>query len=186
MDYIDPKRGFEPYMLTFMFKLSQLQGVANEHKNHSMRHEIERVYSRFLTECVRYPWSERNKNSRPILIACQDWPVPKPGKQAKKINRMPWEGAHWGSILLLPPRNRLKRGVKDHFEIHRRDSYVRPGSLLSRIHVEHITYNPEIAVAYTFKSLARRRCGSDDLLILPVSRAERSEQSRGKARSEIA
>jgi hypothetical protein len=104
------KRGFEPYMITFMFKLAMLNG-----RSQQMLEEINRVYSRFLTECVRCPWSKHNVDNRPVLIACPDWPVRKRYKQ-DQIKALPWEGAHWHGILLVPPKNRLKVGVKEHFE----------------------------------------------------------------------
>lgn len=163
------KQGFEPYMVTFMFRLVMLEFGT---KDQQMRDEVCRVYARFITECVRNPWSERNGHNRPVLIACQDWPVWKRDK-ADRLLSLPWEGAHWGSILLVPPRVRLKNGVKDHFETYKRHVYIRPGMPLSRINVEHIDYQPRLAVEYTLKSLARRKCSMDDLLILPLSRSER-------------
>jgi hypothetical protein len=171
-EYVNPKRGFEPYLITFMFKLALLKNVS---KDQQMRDEISRVYARFLTECVRYPWSERNRNNRPILIACQDWPVWKKNKK-DQIKLLPWEGAHWGGILLVPPWIKLKVGVKDHFETVKRKAYIRAGLPMSRIHVEHISYQPALATEYALKSLRLRRCGIDDLLILPFSESERPEQ----------
>ena len=169
-DWIE--RGFEPYMVSFMFRLGQLESRS---KNQMMRDEISRVYSRFVTECVRYPWSVRNRDNRPILIACQDWPVWKRQKKDRLI-LLPWEGAHWGSILLVPPRNKLKTGVKDHFETYKHNSYIHPQLPLSRIHVEHISYQPSLATKYVLKSLARQRCTRDDLLIFPLSKSERPKK----------
>jgi hypothetical protein len=168
-DYISPKHGFEPYMVTFMFRLATLKRGL---KDQQMREEISRVYSRFLTECVRNPWSQRNRDNRPILIACQDWPVWKK-KKKERLVLLPWEGAHWGSILLVPPWHRLKTGLKNHFETSKRTAYIRPGLPLSRIHVEHIDYQPRLATDYVMKSIERRRCSIDDILILPFSQSER-------------
>jgi hypothetical protein len=165
------KRGYEPYLMTFMFKLAVLESRS---KDQQMRGEISRVYSRFLTECLRYPWSKHNLGNRPVLIACPDWPVWKRNKQ-DQIKVLSWEGAHWGGILLVPPKNDLNVGVKDHFETVKRKAYVRAGLPLSRIHVEHISYQPGLATEYVLKSLARRRCDIDDLLIFPLSRSERPE-----------
>jgi hypothetical protein len=164
------KRGFEPYMTTFMFKLATLNGWSQQ-----MSDEINRVYSRFLTECTRYPWSERNLDSRPVLIACPDWPVRKRYKQ-DQIKTLPYEGAHWHGILLVPPKNRLKVGVKDHFETVKRRAYVRVGLPLSRVHVEHISYQPRLATKYVLKSLARGRCTPDDLVICRLSSSERPKK----------
>jgi hypothetical protein len=160
-------RGFEPYMITFMFKLAMLNGRFQQ-----MGNEVNRVYSRFLTECVRCPWSKHNVHNRPVLIACPDWPVRKRYRQ-DQIKMLPWEGAHWNGILLVPPKNRLTVGVKDHFETVNRRGYVRPEMPLSRIHVEHISYQPQLATEYVLKSLTRRRCSPDDLVVCPFSRSER-------------
>jgi hypothetical protein len=164
------KRGFEPYMLNFMFKLAMLNG-----RSQQMSDEVNRVYSRFLTECVRNPWSKHNLRKRPVLIACPDWQVPKRYKQ-DHIKMLPWEGAHWGGILLVPPRNKLNVGVKDHFETVNRKAYVRAGLPLSRIYIEHIYYEPRDATEYVLKSLARGRCTPDDLVICPFSRSERPKK----------
>jgi hypothetical protein len=169
-DYI--RRGYEPYLMSFMFKLAMLE---NRSKDQQMREEVSRVYSRFLTECLRYPWSKNNLHNRPVLIACPDWPVWKRNKQ-DQIKALPWEGAHWGGVLLVPPRNDLNVGVKDHFETVKRKSYVRAGLPLSRIHVQHISYQPGLATEYALKSLRRRRCGFDDLLIFPLSKSERPKK----------
>jgi hypothetical protein len=165
-------QGYEPYLMTFMFKLGMLE---NQSTDQQMRGEVSRVYSRFLTECLRYPWSKHNVGNRPILIACPDWPVWKRNKQ-DQIKVLPWEGAHWGGILLVPPKNDLNVGVKDHFETVKRKAYIRAGLPLYRIHVEHISYRPSLATAYALKSLARRRCSFDDLLIFPLSKLERPEK----------
>ena len=161
------KRGFEPYMLGFMFKLAMLDG-----RSQQLSGEVNRVYSRFLTECVRNPWSKHNLHNRPVLIACPDWPVWKRNKQ-DQIKVLPWEGAHWGGVLLVPPRNNLNVRVKDHFETVKRKAYVRAGLPLSRIYVEHISYQLRLATEYALKSLVRRRCSFDDLLIFPFSKSER-------------
>jgi len=176
------ERGFTPYMVSFMFRLRALDG---RFKDQMMRDEICRVYARFTTECLRYPWSEHNRDRKPKLFACPDWAV---GKRRKKnrVFLLPDEGPHWGSILLVPPRNRLKTGVKDHFESDRREAYIGPRSPLSRIHVEPISYGVELSTEYVLKSLVRRRCTSDDLLILPWSTSERPQRRNAEAKSAIA
>lgn len=161
LDYIDD--GFEGYMTTFMFR--SLPNNDNIAKN-VMRNEITRVYGRFLTEVVRNPWSKKNRNSRPVLLGCPDWPVPKAKKTSAKIGGT---GIHFGSILLIPPFNRLVMGVKDHFE--RKSVYTR-SDYLQRIDTTHVGGDFEKAVGYTFKSLTRRRCTIDDILILPSASTE--------------
>ena len=111
--YMRSPHCFEPYMISFMFKATYLE---NGIKDQQMRDEIFRVYGRFLTECVRYPWSERNRGNRPILLACPDWPVWKKDSNHQK-QVLPSEGVHWAGILLVPPRNKLDGDVKTHFEV---------------------------------------------------------------------
>ena len=166
--------GFSAYITSYMFKLGMISKLANEENKRCsaiMEEEIKRVFTRFLTECVRNPRSEKNQGNLPILFGCQDWPVPKNNK-ADRFLVLPHEGAHWGSILFIPPRVRLKTGVPYHFEYHRRAAYIRPERPLSRIHVEPITYRPSQAVGYTLKSVLRRKIGVDDLLVLPRARSE--------------
>ena len=165
--------GFEPYMIGFMFRLSLLNKSAS---GRIIESEIRRVYSKFLTEVVRYPWSKSNIGNKPILVACRDWPVGK-GKKAGKPIYLPHEGVHAGGFLLIPPRNNLKHGVKDHFETVKRNAYVRRGLPLSRIHIQHMDHPHGRTIDYSFKSLKRRRCTFDDVIYLPDSQSERP--SRG-------
>ena len=67
----------------------------------------------------------------------------------------------------------MKVGVKEHFEIVNRKAYVRESMPLSRIHIKHISYRPRHITEYVLKSLTRRRCTPDDLVILPLSSSER-------------
>jgi len=172
--------GFEPYMLSFMFR-SHFDDL---NRLGAMRHEIERVYSRFLTECHRNPNSDNNTHNKPILIGCPDWPVFKRRKADRVKADLPGEGAHWGAILLVPPYHRLKHGIVDHFTGAKRSAYIRSDTFLTRIHVEHVTYSIRQSVAYTLKSLQRRRCGIDDILVLPRARSEMTRH-RGTNRGAV-
>jgi hypothetical protein len=136
-----------------------------------MESEVRRVYGRFITEIIRNPWSKNNLDKRPVLIGCPDWPVYKSAKH--KRHRMVGSGIHFGSVLLVPPFNRLKTGVKAHFN-QRRDAYVRPDNRLQQIHIRHIEGDIDRVVDYSFKALMKRRCDLDDLLVLPYSKSERS------------
>jgi len=171
------KLGFEPYIATFMFRsLPSSEPTAKQ----IMRDEVTRVYGRFLTEAVRNPWSSNNATNRPVLIGCADWPVYK--GRTRGQHKMNGSGIHFGSVLLVPPRNRLTRGVKEHFEEHRRAAYVRPDHALQRIDIEHVEDDFERVVAYTFKSLLNRRCTVDDVVLLPHSRSERDSLAYSAAR----
>lgn len=168
------KHGYDPYMLSFMYGRRHI----GPSRQIAMKDEVQRVYSRFLTECVRNPNSPSNRYNKPILIGCPDWPVFKRHKVNRVKGNLPGDGAHWGAILLVPPRNRLGDDVKDHFEATKRSAYVRSDTFLSRIHVEPVTYDIRNVVGYTFKSLSRRRCEIDDILILPRSASEISHNRR--------
>jgi hypothetical protein len=161
------KRGFEPFIATFLFRSLPESEHASKHV---MRQEVERVYGRFITEVVRYPWSVRSTHNRAVLIGCPDWPVYK----NRKVNRgsVNGTGIHFGSILLIPPFSRLKTGVEEHFA-KEKAAYIRPDRQLQRIHIEHVEGELDRAVRYTFKSLERRRCETYDLVLLPCSRGER-------------
>jgi hypothetical protein len=161
------KNGFEPYIATFLFRSLPTSDVASKG---IMAEEITGVYGRFLTEVIRNPWSEKNQTNRPIFIGCPDWPVPK-GKRGKLKQQVGTSGIHFAGVLLIPPVNRLKRGIVDHFE-QKRSAYIWPDRRLERIHIEHIGDDVDRVVSYTFKSLRRRRCEIDDVVLLPHSRAE--------------
>jgi hypothetical protein len=161
------KQGYEPYILTFQFRSLPDSDQASKD---AMAREVERVYARFLTEVVRNPWSERNANSRPVFIGCPDWPVHK--KKHRRLFTDAQSGIHFAGILLLPPFNRLKAGVKHHFQ-DKRSAYIRRPHRLSSIHVEHVDTDVEKVVEYSFKALKHRRCHFDDIMVLPKSRSER-------------
>jgi len=160
-------KGYEPYMMTLIFNISRCRITPQEIEN-----AVYKVYGRFLTEVVRNPWSENNSDKRPILIGCPDWPVFKREGSQIDAASLSNDGVHFGSMLLVPPFVRLKTGVPDHFEVKRK-AYVRPGGMLSRIHLKHVHRTPGAVTAYVLKSLTKTRCGSDDLIVLPRSRSER-------------
>jgi hypothetical protein len=162
--------GFEPYIATFLFRSLPSSEVAAKN---IMVEEIRGVYGRFLTEVVRNPWSEQNRCNRPILIGCPDWPVAK-GIKGRIKQRVGATGIHFAGVLLIPPVNRLKRGVADHFK-QKQKAYVWPGRRLERIHIDHIDGEVRRAVDYTFKSLKRRRCEIDDVILLPWSKDEKGQ-----------
>ena len=83
-------------------------------------------------------------------------------------------GIHFAGVLLIPPVNRLKRGVADHFQ-QKHKAYIWPGRRLERIHIDHIDGEVGRAVDYTFKSLKRRRCEIDDVVLLPLSKNEQNK-----------
>ncbi len=110
------RRGYVPYMITFMFPFGQDGSPA---QLLVINYEVARVYTRFLTEVVRRSKSDHGRSIRPILIGCSDWYVYKRRVKARNSTGHP-TGVHAAGILLVPPRNRLRTGVKDHFESAKR------------------------------------------------------------------
>jgi hypothetical protein len=162
------KRGFKAYMLTFMFRSLPMSERASKQ---AMINEVMRVYGRFLTATVRYPWSKRNTNNRPIFIGCPDWPVPKAIKH--KLYTDAQSGIHFAGILLVPPITRLSTSVMRHFKA-KRDTYIRSPGALARIHLKRVKHGIDRTTAYSFKAIKRRKCYVDDILVLPMARSERS------------
>jgi hypothetical protein len=157
---------YNVFIMTFLFRSLP----SSEHvSKRIMEQEVERVFGRFLTEVVRNPWSERNRYRRPIFIGCPDWPV---YKRHKNSSDVVGTGIHFAGVLLVPKHSRLKTGVRRHFR-KCKEAYIRPGHLLQRIHIERAKEDFERVVSYSFKSIAKRRCHFDDLLVAPLSHAER-------------
>ena len=164
--YID-KYGWNPFLMTFMFK--PLKGN-QEAIMQQMNDEVDRVYSTFITRVVRKPNSVYQKYlySRPLLIAVPDRPVPKHAKQRLKdvtINN----GRHMHGILVVPWASRLKQDVVSHFEKFRK-LYVK--NRLLRLDVRAIESNLSGVVDYAFKSMKGREFGYDNIVIFPKSEAE--------------
>jgi hypothetical protein len=162
--YVD-EQGWNPFFLTFMYKplKGHIEAIA-----HQMKHEVDRVYSTFITRVVRNPHSEHQKQLRPILIAVPDRPAAKYGKQRLKdvtINN----GRHMHGILVVPWDCRLKRDVRAHFEKYNK-LYVK--NRLLRLDVRPIDSAMSGVVDYAFKSVKSRRFSCDDIIIFPKSSTE--------------
>ncbi len=161
------ERGFKAYIMTFLFRsLPMSERISKQ----VMFSEVMRVYGRFLKATVRNPWSKRNANGRPVFIGCPDWPVPKAIKH--KLYSYSQSGIHFAGILLVPPHTRLKTGMRRHFK-EQRLAYIRSPGALARIHLKRVKHDIDRATRYSFKSIRRRSCEIDDILVLPLSRSER-------------
>jgi hypothetical protein len=110
-DFVQSKvnAGWSAFLLTFMF--SPLSGNYLS-KLHQMKGSIERFYSRLLTRLVRYP----SKGELPILIGMADFPVPKRRKKSSVMDVIINDGLHFHSILLIPPKSRLRSSLDKHLE----------------------------------------------------------------------
>ncbi|WP_032992367.1 hypothetical protein [Rhizobium leguminosarum] len=159
-------KGFEPSMLTIMFK--ELNG-SQEAQKHQMYREVARVYAYLLTRFHKYP-GKMPMTEMPLLIGCADWPVYKTGA-AKRPSRSEFsanDGMHFGSMFLLPPRTRTPMNLGDMIE-RERPTLLRRGPITS-LHVERVADTPEKATGYVLKSLERQRITLDEVLVLPEVR----------------
>lgn len=160
--------GFEPYLMSFMFNPKRV-GSRDQHLQ--VIDDVTRVYCRFITEVIRNPRKRGQTESRPILIGTPDYPVFKWSKPSGREIQDRNDGVHFHGMLLIPPFNRLKVGVKDHFTTKRK-AYIGPDFPLSRIHVKHIESDIPFTVDYVMKALKHGWCSNDDILLLPKSRGE--------------
>lgn len=162
------ERGFEVYLISFMFKLNR---PADTGCGLHMRDEIIRVYCRFLKECVRHPRLQKNIDMRPVLIACPDWPIWKRGKKASPKGILAKEGVHWSALLAVPVDRRFDGTVRAHFKI-KGAVYLPKLSELSRIHLKRCRDDYQRVTGYVLKSVRLRRCTFDEILVLPHSADE--------------
>jgi hypothetical protein len=161
--------GWFPYLVTFMF--AHLRGNPAS-KLHQMQKEIERVYSIFLTHVVRYPNPNRDK---PILIGMPDLPVSKWKKKSSVSDIIVNDGLHFHTILLAPPKSRLRVSVEDHFYKYS-FKYLGDRRTIDRIDIVPITTEATFRVIdYIFKQLKRGFSYNEHVLILPKAFSEMSK-----------
>lgn len=164
------KDGWDAYLFTFMF--NQLPG-AQQTQRDQMHEEITAVYRKLVTRVVRKPKSSKNADLLPRGVFFLDKPAQK--RQKQRIRDVPVnDGLHMHGIVVLPPKNRLKTGLEQHFQEHRL-LYETPK--LYRIHVKPIDHSPVHTTDYAGKALKSRRFTEDDVLILPRSVSELNQSS---------
>jgi hypothetical protein len=155
-------KGWDAYLVSFLFH--EIPG-SKEAKKIQMYREIERVYNRLATRMVRKTWSPTQAVNLPVGIFLVDFPVHKRRAQKKStiedvsIN----DGMHVGGILLANKWGRIRENLENHFD-HENEVY-KTGKIRS-IGIRQITRDVDKAVNYTFKSLKRRSCTPDDVLVL--------------------
>jgi hypothetical protein len=152
------EEGHRAFLLSFKFKplSSKVQ----------MNHEIERVYSTFVTRAKRRPRSVQ-KQFLPILITIPDFPVWRRDHRQQRPNKfLINDGLHMHGVLLMPPScSRLKEGIILHFKENEHLLYAK--DWLLELHVKLIDRDLCRAIDYIFKSLKNRKVGLDDILIFP-------------------
>lgn len=136
--------GWEAFLLTFMFR--PLPGSPNTQIS-VMQDEIMRVYATLATRIVRKPNSRRGSRFLPKGIFFPDRPVYKHRKSTLRdasIN----DGLHIHGIMVARRGVGLKlsrlRERLDHHLIRNMDKYT--NDKLVRIHIELITYRPDMSL----------------------------------------
>jgi hypothetical protein len=125
---------------------------------------MSRIYSTMLTRIVRRPHSARAFGRLPIWLVAPDFAVPK--KQKKSLREVAVnDGLHLHAIAIIPAQSRLRK-LAAHVQGNQH-LYIKDGSVVCRVDAKRINTTAAKAVAYGMKSITRRRCDTDDLLIFP-------------------
>ena len=161
------QEGWTPYVLTFMF--NQINGSPTTVLTR-MGKELERIYATMLTRIIRNPTSASAIGQLPIWIGCPDFPVPRHSRQSLAsvtIN----EGLHVHAIAIIPPKSRLKEPLSTHLRTNQ-GLYVGHRKMVSLIRADLIDSSPGYVTGYVLKSIYRRRCDTDRILVFPRSLTE--------------
>jgi hypothetical protein len=162
--------GWDAYLFTFMF--NQLHG-SREARIQQMQQEIVTLYRKFVTRAVRKPTSRNWVDLLPKGVFFPDGPAYKKTKQRLRdvtVN----DGLHMHGIVVATRAGRLKIGLDEHF-LEQRALYQT--HKMYRIHVEPINHSAVYVTGYAGKALKTPRCVNDDILILPRSVDEVSQQN---------
>jgi hypothetical protein len=164
------RHGWNAYIVTFMF--NRIPGEFSV-KLKMMQDSARRFYSTLLTRVVRKPNSLSQLFNRPLMMAVPDYPVHKRDKMRLRDVRLN-DGLHFHAILAVPSESRLKRDIGSHVEQYS-GLYIK--APVQRIHVKMIEKGAVRATDYAMKSLKRRRCSWEDVLVLPKSPCEFASRS---------
>ncbi|MEO3385255.1 hypothetical protein [Mesorhizobium sp. CAU 1741] len=162
--------GYEPYMLTFMFK--PIPG-SPARKQIEMYDTVRRTFEKVLTRTNRRPRKEA-WDRLPLWMGCTDWPIPKWDKD-HYANIALNDGQHVHIMALESPHSRLrKRGIllSDHIFFDEQRLYFDAEPHLHRIHTMEIHETPGEVTDYVFKAIKSGRTGCDDILVLPRAVSE--------------
>ncbi len=166
----DVKTGWDAYLFTFMF--NQLFG-SREAKVQQMHDEITGLYRKLVTRAVRKPTSPKFAHLLPKGVFFPDGPAYKRKKQPLSdvsVN----DGLHMHGVVVATRESRLKEGLDEHFREHRA---MYETSKMYRIHVQLIDQRVVNTTDYAGKALKKPRFSTDDVLILPRSIDELSQQN---------
>jgi hypothetical protein len=163
--------GWRAYLVTMMFvSLPGRQSAVLE----QMRDEAERFYRRFVTRVVRRPRSAGSVESLPLLLVAPDLSVGKSDKPLRDV--VVNGGLHLHGLLVVPPFSRLRLPADEHVR-SAQSLYLSGGedgtpARLKALDLKPVEGGVGCVVPYWLKSLARRRFGPDDLLVLPRALSE--------------
>jgi hypothetical protein len=161
------RAGWPCNLVTFLF--SQLPGPRTAVINR-MKDEVHRVYATLLTRVHRKPRTA-STDELPVLIGAMDLPVYKRDRESGPMVLCNG-GLHVHALLLMPPFNRLKGSLTDHFR-DKHDLYVGSGRSIQRIHVRPVVGDHGRVVDYALKTVLNGRISYDEVvLVLPRSRGE--------------
>ena len=142
----------------------------------SMKDELARVYSTFITRVHRKPRSA-STDELPFLIGVADLPVHKRDRTTGPLVLCNG-GLHFHNLLLVPPETRLDLPVEQHFHDHE-EMYLGRLRLISHLDVQPVIEGHECLVDYSFKTVLRGRVPYDEaVLVLPRTRGEVARPAR--------
>jgi hypothetical protein len=161
------RSGWSCHLVTFLF--SQLPGPRPAVINR-MKDEVQRVYSTLLTRVHRKPRTA-STDELPVLIGVIDLPVYKRDRTSGPTVLCNG-GLHVHALLLIPPFNRLKGSLTDHFA-EKRTLYVGSSGSIVRIDVRPVVSDHCRVVDYVLKTVLNGRLSYDEaVLVLPRARGE--------------
>lgn len=162
--------GRVPYLVTMMFK--HIPGSERTRMSLMMK-DIERIYGRAATRCVRNPRSPWQVARLPTWLVFPDYPVWKIHRKQSIHDVTINDGLHYHSMTFIHPCSRLKQSFPMHL-VDWQHLYVRQEHPLDRIEAEEIDHDPGYVVDYVAKSVRHSRFAASDILILPRSITELS------------
>lgn len=158
------------FFLTVMFERMDMPKKVTQR---SMEKELEALYSRVLTRSFRRP-NKMALHDFPIWIGIPDFPVSKKSSRLRMhiSNVAANGGMHFHILVSHPAKSRLDSHFHDFID-NMAPRLIGSSSKISKLHCVAIDDSEvSIVVNYGLKSLPRRRCSTDDILILPKSHSE--------------
>jgi hypothetical protein len=160
--------GWEVVFVSFLFHPLRCSGPRVVR---AMEEEVERFYRTLLPRVVRHPRRPINQDKLPRLIGCPDGPVPRRHAVHRVAELRPNNGLHYHALLAIPGETWLKRPFAAHFE-ENRALYMGTEKRIAQIHLLPISDPRGGVVPYGLKHVRRGTFTTDDILVLPKSRAE--------------